>query len=129
MTKITATISAEFSIQATAGTVKAMTRPKLHTCQENTCRPAVKVPSASHVKTAIAVELRLNFFCTLGSKTISTTTRKASQCSACEPINISRAVLSLALGHPEPIQTSASNGAKSSQKPTSGCLVKLVSAT
>src|SRR5579862_6802909 len=109
-----------------AGTAKAMTRPRLHTCQENTCRPAVKVPSASKVNTAIAVELAVKFLCTLGSNSMFITTMKASQCSACEPINISRAVLSAALDHPEPTQTSASSGANSSQKPTIGCLVKLV---
>ena len=78
------------------------------------------------MKTAIAVELAVKFLCTLGSNSMFITTMKASQCSACEPINVSRAVLSVALGHPEPIQTSAINGANSSQKPTIGCLEKLV---
>jgi len=98
----------------------------MHTCQENTCRPAVKVPSARSVKTAMAVELAVKFRCTLGSNSRFITTMKASQCSACEPINISRAVRSAALGHPEPTQTSAISGANSSQKPTIGCLEKLV---
>src|SRR3984893_3516470 len=129
MAKINTTISAEVSIQAMAGTANAMTRPRLQTCQENTCRPAVKVPSASKVKTAIAVELAVKFLCTLGSNSTFITTIKASQCSACEPINISRAVLSAALGHPEPMQTSAISGSMSSQKPTIGCLEKLVYAT
>ena len=105
------------------GTANAMARPKRHTCQENTCSPAVKVPSASKVKTAIAVELAVKFRCTLGSNNRFITTMKASQCSTCEPIKISRAVLSAALGHPEPMQTSAINGARSSQNPTIGCLV------
>ena len=109
-----ATISTEFSIQAMAGTASAMTRPRLHTCQENTCRPAVNVRSAKSVNTAIAVEFVVKFLCTLGSNSTFITTMKASQCSTCEPIKISRAVLSLALDHPEPTQTSASNGANSS---------------
>src|ERR1700675_2892328 len=33
MAKITTTISAEFSIQAMAGTANAMAKPRLHTCQ------------------------------------------------------------------------------------------------
>src|SRR4029077_20844724 len=126
MAKITTTISAEFSIQAMAGTASAMARPSAQTCQENTCRPAVKVPSANSVNTAIAVEFAVKFRCTLGSSSMFITTMKASQCSTCEPINISRAVLSLALGHRDPTQTSASSGANNSQKPTIGCLEKLV---
>jgi uncharacterized membrane-anchored protein len=74
--------SAEFSIQAIAGMPSAMIRPSRQTCQDSTCTPAVKVPSASKVKIASPVALALKSRCTLASSIMFMTTMKAIQCSA-----------------------------------------------
>ena len=74
--------SAEFSIQAIAGMPSAITRPSRQTCQDSTCTPAVKVPSASKVKIASPVALALKSRCTLASSIMFMTTMKAIQCSA-----------------------------------------------
>ena len=56
---INTTIRADASIHAAAGTQSAMMNPRRQTCQERTCTPAVKVPSANNVRMESPVALAL----------------------------------------------------------------------
>src|SRR6516164_6390978 len=114
-TAIGTTSRAEFSIQAIAGIPSAMMRPRRQTCHENTCTPAVKVPSARRVKTASPVVCAVKILCTLLSSIKFITTRKANQCSAWVTIRRNRPLLSPASSHPAATQTSAMIGARISQ--------------
>ena len=78
---------AEFSIHAIAGMPNAMIKPSRQTCQERMCTPAVKVPSASNVKTAMPVEVAFKTLCTLARNTMFITSRNAIQCSNCVAIS------------------------------------------
>jgi len=49
------------------GTPSAMITPSKQTCQDSTCTPAVKVPSASKVKIASAVVCAVNMRCRLAA--------------------------------------------------------------
>src|SRR5215471_5365366 len=114
-TVIGTTSRAEFSIQAIAGIPRAMSRPRRQTCHESTCTPAVKVPSASRVKTASPVACAVKILCTLLSSIKFMTSRKANQCSACVTIRRNRPFLSPASCHLAATQTSAMIGARISQ--------------
>jgi hypothetical protein len=68
--KTSSNSKAEFSIHAIAGMPNAMIKPSRQTCQERMCTPAVKVRSASNVKTARPVEVAFKTLCTLAKNTM-----------------------------------------------------------